>query len=149
MLRITSLLLGAVALALLVGNTDGGEAKKKSKLEGTWKPVSVIKNGKDEPDKKDHSLTFAGDTFTIKEGDKVEIQGTFKTDKSKKPREIDMTVNEGPEKIKGKVLKGIYEQKGDTLRWCFTIDVDGARPAAFEAPEGSTLMFITLKREKK
>jgi uncharacterized protein (TIGR03067 family) len=148
-MRVVGLSLLMVGLVLVSRGLGGQEAKKKSKLDGTWKPVSVVKNGKEEADTKDHSLLFAGDTFSVKAGDKVEIKGTFKRDRSKKPHEIDMTVTEGPEKVTGKVLKGIYELKGDTLKWCFTADPDGDRPTEFTAPEGRRVMFITLKRVKK
>jgi uncharacterized protein (TIGR03067 family) len=147
-MRVVGLSLALVGLALASRGLGGAEAKKGSKLEGTWKPVSVVKGGKEEPDTKDHSLSFAGDTFTVRAGDKVEVKGTFKRDRSKKPRQIDMTVTEGPQKVTGKVLKGIYELKGDTLKWCFTADPDGDRPTEFAAPEGSKVMFITLKRVK-
>jgi uncharacterized protein (TIGR03067 family) len=148
-MRVVGLPLVLVGLVLASRGLGGAEAKKGSKLEGTWRPVSVVKGGKEEPDTNGHSLTFAGDTFTVRAGGKVEVKGTFKRDKSKTPHRIDMTVTEGPEKATGKVIKGIYELKGDTLRWCFTADPGGARPAVFAAPAGSKAMFITLKRMKQ
>jgi hypothetical protein len=45
MLRLASLILGTTALVLLIGGAGGGEAKKKSKLQGTWKATTTARNG--------------------------------------------------------------------------------------------------------
>jgi uncharacterized protein (TIGR03067 family) len=148
-MRIAGLTLLAFGLVLVSRGLSGEEAQKKSKLDGTWKPVSVIKNGKEEPDKKDHSLIIEGDKFTIREGDKLHASGTVKRDKSKKPHTIDFTVTKADDaKVEGKTLKGIYELKGDTLKWCFSMP-DEERPTEFAAPAGSKALFITLKRAKE
>jgi uncharacterized protein (TIGR03067 family) len=138
-----------IGLLVLISGGQGGEKKeKKSKLDGTWKPVSVMKNGKEEGDKEDHKLILKGDTFTIMKGDGVMAKGTMTRDKKKTPHEIDMTVTEADkDEAKGKVIKGIYELKDDTLKWCFSME--GERPTEFAAPEGKKVMFITLKRDKK
>jgi uncharacterized protein (TIGR03067 family) len=138
-----------VALGLVLATRDlGGQEAKKSKLEGTWKAVAVTDNGKEATDAEDHTITFKGDHITVKKGDQVMIEGTFKRDKSKKPSQIDVTINEGPDNIKGKVSKGIYEIKGDTMKLC-AAHADGERPSEFSAPEGSRHVLITLKRESK
>ena len=147
-MRVTSLVLGTTALVLLVGGAGGGETKK-SKLEGTWRAVTVVKKGKEEKDDKNHTLTFAGKTFTLKEGDKVMAAGTFKTDRSKKPHEIDMEITETDKAdFKGKTVKGIYEIKEDTLRWCLS-EPGSDRPTEFAGPEGTKTVLVTLTREKK
>ncbi|HMF19133.1 MAG TPA: hypothetical protein VKE98_18125 [Gemmataceae bacterium] len=48
-----------------------------------------------------------------------------------------------------KIAKGIYEIKEDTLHWCSSAPGIETRPTEFAAPEGSMLLFVTLKREKK
>jgi uncharacterized protein (TIGR03067 family) len=138
-----------IGLLVVVSGGQGGEKEKKSKLDGTWKPVSVMEDGKEKGDKENHSLTFKGDTFTIMKGDKVEGKGTFTTNKKAKPREMDMTITEGLKEAKGnKTIKGIYELKDDTLKLCFSME--GERPTEFAAPAGSKgVQFITLKRDKK
>jgi uncharacterized protein (TIGR03067 family) len=146
-MRVTSLVAGITALVLLVGDTAGGETKK-SELEGTWRATTLAKNGKEQEDTMDHNLTFEGKYFTLKRGDMVMAAGTFKTDRSKKPREIDMLVTEGKDDFKGKTAKAIYEIKGDTLRWCVA-EPGTDRPTEFAAPEGAKVALITLKREKK
>jgi uncharacterized protein (TIGR03067 family) len=136
--------------ATLVALSGGvaGEAKK-SKLEGTWKVVAAVEGGKEAPKADEYTLLITGDRFTFKQGDAVKFSGTFKRDRTKKPRQIDATVTEGPDKYKGKTSLGIYEFKDDTLRWCAGEPGSDERPSAFASPEGSRILLMTLKRETK
>jgi uncharacterized protein (TIGR03067 family) len=145
-MRVAVLSLVAIGLVMTARGQEGGA--KKSKLEGTWKVTSVMEKGK-EKGPEDHTMIISGDTLTVKKGDEVVFKGTFKRDKTKKPREIDVTVTEGPEKVKGKVAKGIYELKDDTLKLCANHPGEEQRPTEFSAPENSPFMLITMKRESK
>jgi hypothetical protein len=62
-MRVITLALGTAFLVLLVSGAGGGEAKKKPKLEGTWRAVSAIQNGKEDKTPEEHTLTFEGKTF--------------------------------------------------------------------------------------
>jgi uncharacterized protein (TIGR03067 family) len=70
-------------------------------------------------------------------------------DPQKTPHTIDMTMTEGPKKFKDKIAKGIYEINEDTLRWCSSAPGREPRPTEFASPEGSMILFVTLKRDKK
>jgi uncharacterized protein (TIGR03067 family) len=148
-MRVTTLALGTAFSVLLVSGAGGAEAKKKPKLEGTWRAVSAIQNGREDKTPEEHTLTFEGKNFIMKKGDKVEAKGTFKVDSKKTPHTIDMTMTEGPKGFKDKIAKGIYQIKDDTLRWCSSAPGIETRPTEFAAAEGSMLLFVTLKREKK
>jgi uncharacterized protein (TIGR03067 family) len=144
-------LLTFLALGLLVGaDPPKDEAKKvQKKLQGSWKAVSVERRGESKEDDEDHCLIFDGAKFSIKRGDQTMIQGTFKVDPSKKPKEIDMKITEDETgKHKGKTAQGIYALDGDTLKWCVAEPGTTERPKEFAAPADTKLMFITLKREK-
>jgi uncharacterized protein (TIGR03067 family) len=141
---LTILVIGLVA----VSRGEGGE-KKKSPLEGTWQGVKTIENGNEAEDAADYKLTFKGETFTLYKGTEQQFKGTYKTDTKKKPHEMDSTVTEGPEQLKDKVTKGIYEVKGDALKMCFAGPGKDNRPTEFAAPAGSELIFLTFKRVKK
>jgi uncharacterized protein (TIGR03067 family) len=79
--------------------------------------------------------------FTVKMGGKVIQVGTQKS-----PKAIDVTMTEGPNK--GKVMLGIYEIDGDTLKACF--DPQGKkRPTEFKSPPGSQNFVNVHKRVKK
>ena len=146
-MRRTALALAAAALVALSGGV-AGEAKK-SKLEGTWKVVAAVEGGKEAPKAEEYTLLVTGDKFTLKQGDEVKFSGTLKRDRTKKPRQIDATVTEGPDKYKGKTSLGIYAVKDDTLRWCAGEPGSDERPTEFASPEGSRILLLTLKRETK
>jgi uncharacterized protein (TIGR03067 family) len=143
----TALLLSPVPAA------DKDDAKKDQEaLQGTWRPVSSEREGKDQgDDAKEHVLfIFEKDTFTVKQGDQVLLKGTFKLDPSKKPKAIDMTVTEGRrDDDKGKELHGIYELTKDGLKWCTAGPGGTDRPKEFSTRERINHMLVTLKKDKK
>jgi uncharacterized protein (TIGR03067 family) len=103
-------------------------------------------DGKERPPEelKGMTITFTGDKWAVRQGDKVVQAGTHKFDPSKKPAQVDAMVTEG--EGKGGTMIGIYEFKGDTMRVCF--DLKGKdRPTSFTAKEGQ--FSATVQREKK
>jgi uncharacterized protein (TIGR03067 family) len=72
---------------------------------------------------------------------------TFKLDPTQKPAAVDLTALDG--KYKGTVSPGIYELKGDTLRWCQSDDEKSTkRLKEFVSPEESRIYVFTFKRVK-
>ena len=151
--------LAALALGLVIGAAAdekdkggaGDGAADKAALQGTWAPVSSESDGNPdaEEDYKQYRLTFEGDGFTVRRGGDVHLKGTYKLEAGQTPRRIDMTCTEGPDGGDVKMLKGIYEVKGDELKWCFAPPDGGERPTEFGSKSGSGHIFATLKREKK
>jgi uncharacterized protein (TIGR03067 family) len=141
------------AVGLMAAGISGAEeAKDKAvqeelaKFESTWKLVSLVVEGTEMPANliKGTRLTLRGDKWTMAEGGATH-GGTFKVDVAKKPKEIDITFTEGPEK--GKTIHGIYELEGDTYKVC--IGMKGSdRPTAFESKPGSGVALEVLQREK-
>src|SRR5437660_163197 len=141
------LVLAAVALLPLVVAGDDDTKKELERFRGTWRFESIEMEGKAVPADvlKDAVLTLDGDKFTVKVP-MVTYKGTFKVDVSKKPKTIDVTYTEGPEK--GKTSRGIYELEGDTYKVC--MDPEGKqRPTKFETKKDSPFILEVLKREKK
>src|SRR5205085_1544002 len=64
---------------------------------------------------------------------------TYKHDAGKKPKTIDLTPKEG-----GRMMEGIYELSGDTLKFCF--GDPGKRPTDFKSDAGSENMLMELQR---
>src|SRR5438105_1006023 len=99
---------------------ESGDGKDKENLEGTWLPTTAELGGKPFPDDvvKTIKLVLKGDKYTVTVGDKLD-QGTVKRNASAKPKELDITGTEGPNK--GKTFLAIYERSGDTLRICYDL----------------------------
>jgi uncharacterized protein (TIGR03067 family) len=135
-------LLAVLAVGLLLGADD-----KNDKLEGTWKAVKAVQNGMEQPDAGEHTLTFAGDMFTVTRNGETLMKGAFKADDTKKPKTIDFIVKEGQND--GKTIVAIYELDGDTLKWCAADPGNTERPTELSSGEGSKRLLVTLKREKK
>jgi uncharacterized protein (TIGR03067 family) len=128
---------------------DKGDIEKEfKKFQGTWTFASVEAGGKEQPaaEFKTMTVTFEGDKFTVKKGDKAIQVGTQKLDPSRSPKTIDVKVTEGLSK--GAHMLGIYEIKGDTLKVCF--DPEGKkRPTEFTSAADSQTFVAVHKRVKK
>src|SRR5262249_35103719 len=118
----------------------------KDSFDGTWLPVTAELGGKKFPDelRQNMKLVLKDNKYTVTVGKSVD-QGTVKLNPAAKPKEMDITGTDGPNK--GKTILAIYERDGDTLRVCY--DVGGkTRPTEFKTREGTTLFLVSYKREK-
>ena len=136
-----------LALVLTVSlAARSGDAKDGDTIQGTWLPSTAELGRKMLPDdvRKTIKLVVKDDKYTVTTG-KVVDQGTVKLNPAAKPKEIDITGADGPNK--GKTILAIYERDGDTLRVCY--DLSGkSRPTEFKTKEGTQLFLVTYKREK-
>jgi uncharacterized protein (TIGR03067 family) len=116
-----------------------------SALQGAWVIVGLEADGKPRPEMnfKGNMLTFKGQQVTLLERKNPPITLGFTLDASKKPKTIDLTAAEGPQK--GKTLLAIYELKGDELRICFCF-MEGKRPDDFTTKAEDQRELMTLKR---
>ena len=126
---------------------DAAQADDRKDMEGTWKVESAEAGGKkiESGDITEVVVKITGDRYEVKVKDRTDA-GTLKLDETQKPKTMDATDTEGEDV--GKVVKAIYELTGDTLRVCYAID-GGERPAEMATKEGSALLLLTYKREKK
>ena len=135
----------AAVCTLLFSQTSRADDLKD--MTGTWKVESAEAGGKkiESEDLKEIVVKITGDRYEVKVKDKVDA-GTLKLDETQKPKSMDATDTEGLDA--GKVVKAIYELSGDTLRVCYPME-GGDRPTEFATKEGSPLLMLTYKREKK
>ncbi|MFO0842649.1 MAG: TIGR03067 domain-containing protein [Gemmataceae bacterium] len=124
----------------------GGDAKDGDGIQGTWLPSKAELGGKAFPDevRKSIKLVVKDDKYTVTVGEQAD-RGTVKLNPKAKPKELDVTGTEGPNK--GKTILAIYERDGDTLRVCYDLSGKG-RPTEFKTKEGAPLFLVTYKREK-
>jgi uncharacterized protein (TIGR03067 family) len=160
-MRIASVSL--VLLCLLTGvaaddpKMQAALAKELKRLEGTWKVVSIVQGGKEQPvDTLGESMTFKDGRLTVRgnrEDDQPEPQ-QFRLDPTCHPPVIDIDDSGKNFKDAADVVEGVYRLDGDTLTVCLNWEsgrgaVKGNRPTALESKEGSPGRLITLKRQKR
>ncbi|VTR98404.1 Uncharacterized protein OS=Pedosphaera parvula (strain Ellin514) GN=Cflav_PD2062 PE=4 SV=1 [Gemmata massiliana] len=144
-----SLLVTACAICVLT-TTEAADTKKvddeTKAMNGTWELVSAELGGMKLPDEVVKSLTLVmkDGKYTLKSPGPDDT-GTVKIDPTKKPKELDVTGLEGPNK--GKSFPAIYELDGDSLKVCY--DLDGKkRPTEFKSTADTKQFFATYKRKK-
>jgi uncharacterized protein (TIGR03067 family) len=117
----------------------------KDAIQGTWKIVAGRKGNQDLPEAERNLINETGMVF---DGDKLTAPhgGSFKLDAGKKPKQIDLTLDE-PESLKGTYL-GVYELDGDKLI-LHLAHPGQERPAKTDADKDGSTMRVELERVKK
>lgn len=137
------------AMLLAAGDAE----KDKASLQGTWQTTSSEVDGEKQPedDYKQYTLVFSGDKLVVNKSGDLVMKGEVKLDPSQKPGHLDFKLEENPNNPDdvGKTLPGIYEVKGDELKWCFSLPDGAGRPRDFKTEAGTFHIYATLKREKK
>jgi uncharacterized protein (TIGR03067 family) len=140
---------GGFLVILGAPGTAGEKASKKDEdlIKGTWSIKSAAKEGqKESEDKlKELKITFAAGGKLNVMGPGKDSEGTYKLDASRKPKQIDVTIDDGGKEL---TLKGIYELKKDSLKICLAHPPD-ERPTEFATQAGVKTMLIVFRREKK
>jgi uncharacterized protein (TIGR03067 family) len=141
MLQVTAILLAIAAQGPDAQKKDG----KADEVEGTWVATSLVDHGMKLDTIADlkMTLTLKGGKYTLKIQDKVADEGTYTTDTSKSPKQIDTTASTGENK--GMVDRGLYELKGDTLKTVFDEVAKQKRPTAFDSDKYQVAEFKRVK----
>ena len=116
-------------------------------LQGTWKLVSGIRDGKPAPGA-EQKLTIEGNHFSFTENAAVGTagSGTFELNETAKPKTVDVKHTDGPNE--GKTSLGIYEiRAGNRHRLCLA-PPGAARPSKFESKPGSGYIFQEWEKTK-
>jgi uncharacterized protein (TIGR03067 family) len=148
-----ALVAAMVLLTVAAAWARGPATTDKDALQGTWRLASAEVNKQAIPlDKLKEGnvvivgiLTIKGDAYSFRLG-KTRLEFTFKVDPSAKPRAIDLTACEGPQK--GKTYHGIYKVEGDTYTICRNVEPGKERPGDFVTRPGSGLMLTVWTRDK-
>jgi RNA polymerase sigma factor (sigma-70 family) len=148
---------GAFGYHLLATETDAkktqADAKKtdEEKIQGVWTFDSGKADGQDlqgaEGERiKNSTYEFTAEKLIIKFNEDTR-EATYKLDPSANPKTLDLVVSiPGGEETR----PGIYKLDGDTLTYCAKRPAGAdERPTEFESKEGSGIVLLVLKREKK
>lgn len=135
-----------VALWAVAALQDCQAEDAKGEFEGTWDLIYLEHDGKEvKPQPNTKAINTAG-RFSVKVGDKIVASGTSKLDPSQKPKTLDLTYTDGPDK--GKTLKGIYEVDGDMARFCRAATPEQDRPTEFKTSASSPGLVSKYRRAK-
>jgi uncharacterized protein (TIGR03067 family) len=119
-----------------------------AKFTGEWTMVSGEINGQAVPEqmRSQFKRIATGDETLVMLGESTFMRAKFAVDPAKKPKAIDYTMLEGPNK--GQKQLGIYEFDGENLKFCFA-SAGKERPTEFTSPEGSGRVASVWKKAKK
>lgn len=159
-MRIGSLSLVMVCV-LTGGAADNAEnqsavANELKLLEGTWKVVSIIQGGMEQPEGTlGETMTFKGGKLTER-GNKPDDEDEarhFRLDPTCEPKVIDFDEANNNFQDAEEVVEGVYRLDGDTLMICIHWEsgrgaVKGNRPTIVESKEGTPGRLIKLMRQK-
>jgi len=135
----------AISMAALAG-CAAPQPPAAGPLTGAWVATAAERNGAPARDVVGHVLTFAGSDFTIAGADGAQIwAGTWSSDASATPAEIDFRIDEGAGA--GQEWLGVWRLDGAALRIADNApDPSRPRPTAFAAPAGSGVVLATFER---
>jgi RNA polymerase sigma-70 factor (ECF subfamily) len=140
--------LGLETLVREAAGKDADAVKKELALfEGEWNMVRGENAGQlvPEPLLKSWKRVVKGNETAVYFGGQAMLKATFSLDISKKPKTIDYTLTDGPNK--GKKQFGIYEIEGDTFRSCFAAPGKD-RPSDFTTKAGDERTASVWKKAK-
>ena len=110
-------------------------ASDSARLQGTWVMVAGAASGAPMPAMYLSGMkrVAAGNEVTVTMGGQLFFKATFSLDPGQSPRTIDYHMTGGP--TAGGLQLGIYEFRGDTVRFCFG-PVGAPRPTEFATVNG-------------
>ncbi len=146
-----TLVLIGVALLSLAAESPKQELNKDDDqlLQGTWVAQSWVGFGQATPkeDLKNLRLTIKGNQITAHYGENKMAKATFRLNAARTPRQINVTLSQGPEAVRGKTFHGIYLIEGPVFRVGFT-DPGKQRPSDFGGPNQTEVHDVLFHKEK-
>ena len=140
--------LATVLFAAVASRADDtkGDAKPDpdlKKLQGKWRISYHETAGEDDTQDCVWEIEVKGDTFTLT-ADGTTTTGTIKIDSTKKPKEMEYTVEDDDGTA---TFVGIYELEGDTYKTCDVEKGKDARPTEFKtkAKTGQVTVWKKVK----
>ena len=130
--------------------TEAKQSPEEDRLQGVWVVIRLTDNGREDPLSdiklkltiKDNKYIYEVRSFSDS-ASLASFSATYKINPTTKPKEIDVTFEEGPQK--GKTMLAIYSLKEEVLIICGGTE---KRPTEFISnPKSRDILFV-FKREK-
>jgi uncharacterized protein (TIGR03067 family) len=137
---LSSAALGACLLLLAESGDARAANTDQEELQGKWNVESFEFNGAPVDALIDAVREFKDGNYTLTPASGEVFRGTVKLDSSKKPKQIDLELND-------RTLKGIYEIDGDTLKIGYALEGD-QRPTELVSKPDSGVVLVVHKRAK-
>jgi len=136
-----------VFAAICSASADDKSVADLKAMVGKWDIAKAELGGKDITEHlKNMKFEIAeGGKYTAQLGEEKDV-GAFTVDTAKKPKEMDIKGDGGPNK--GKLIKAIYKLDGDTMTICYELGGGETRPAKFESKDDTKLLLVNYKRKK-
>jgi uncharacterized protein (TIGR03067 family) len=109
------------------------------RLQGTWRFVLG---------RRPAELVISDYLFAMRFADGETYLGIFRLGPESRPKIMDMRIDEGPARHRGKIARCIYELDGDTLRWCPAEPGSEQRLTTFPAATDPRYLCLVLRREE-
>ncbi len=129
-----------LSLVLLVGacsssSKSANRNAERDALQGTWRPVSMLENGKSLPEEQFKNIRVAIEQFNFTFSNGADTHsGLYMIDHTKSPKELDIAVTKGKES--GKVYLAIYKFEDGKMIQCMEVS-NNSRPTEFTGDAGS------------
>jgi uncharacterized protein (TIGR03067 family) len=108
-------------------------------LQGAWFSFSG---------RREAEFLISGNRFTVRFADGDIYMGAFELHSTALPKLMEMRIEEGPARHKGKTTLCIYELDDGTMRWCTGSPGNAERLTAFPAEDAPDYLCLRLRREQ-
>jgi uncharacterized protein (TIGR03067 family) len=108
-------------------------------LQGAWFSFSG---------RREAEFLISGSHFTVRFADGDIYMGAFELHPEDLPKRMEMRIEEGPTRHKGKTTLCIYELDGRTMRWCTGNPGNSEHLAAFPSEDAPDYLCMRFRREQ-
>jgi uncharacterized protein (TIGR03067 family) len=116
---------------------DALTRKDLQRLQGAWEFVAGSRRAR---------LSIDDDRFQIEFANGDLYAGFFQLDPTRKLKAIDLSLDEAPERHRGKVVLGVYLLDGHLLVICPGVPGSGQRPDSFPEPGDRERMRLVFRK---
>jgi uncharacterized protein (TIGR03067 family) len=112
----------------------------RDELQGAWFYVAG---------RREAELLISGNRFTMRFDDGDIYMGVFDLNPAGRPRTMDMHIDEGPPRHRGKIALCIYALEEGALRWCAAGPGLAVRLRGFPAEDAADYLHMVFRRDAK